>query len=453
MPEIEILKMTQLKGVALASGHDMYWLEVDAGGGREVALIREFSGGDYDYEILHTGKLANLWAQAILIAHKFPLSSSAFTVNTQAEFFADADFLQPLENLSIRFAEESLSNIMAMGTGFGDPEDITQDILLHHVPVAGDLVYLNSKRENVEGPGKPAAKEKQRRTSPPPIVLALKQGNPNWNHEEIPKAQRFWIDEANALAVQSALNRRKPLLIIGEPGTGKTTLAQCIAAWNDLPYTGVGASGNFDEFRLQGYQTIRDGEMRYVMAEFARRVEVGGLLHIDEQAFMPPEVLAFLNSLFDDRRELQLSGYDGRVIKAHPDLFIVVTQNPNDGRFAGQSDMNVATYDRFARIRLPYLDIEQEVEMLRTKCPDAQASFVREVVRLGRMVRESYRNGNFRTYWTPRSMINLIDWVTDGVPLDFAVRNTLVEPLARTEEDELDLREMAEKALTGLVRL
>src|SRR5262249_58018658 len=58
-------------------------------------------------------------------------------------------------------------------------------------------------------------------------------------------AERYLVDDALATAVFLALEIRRPLLVEGEPGVGKTELAKALAAATEVPL-----------LRLQCYEGI-----------------------------------------------------------------------------------------------------------------------------------------------------------------------------------------------------
>jgi len=220
-----------------------------------------------------------------------------------------------------------------------------------------------------------------------------------------------------------------------------------------MRYVLISCSGNMDEFHLQGFQVLENGETRWVETEFVKAVREGGVIHFDEYAFLHPEAKAYLASLFDDRRVLQLTAFGGEIIEAHPDCIFIATQNPDNGRFGGQHESNEAWDDRFLTIHMDYLEPEMEVEMLMSRTPNANRQFVREVVNLANRVRELFRRNEIDNTWTPRAMTDLIRLVTDGVPLDVALKLALYDRVARDSTQVRALRDLAETCITGAIRL
>lgn len=269
----------------------------------------------------------------------------------------------------------------------------------------------------------------------------------------VPEKIPFFIKDELVAVIQSAINWRRPIRLVGEPGTGKSTFPRYLASELGMRYVLISCSGNMDEFHLQGFQVLENGETRWVETEFVKAVREGGVIHFDEYAFLHPEAKAYLASLFDDRRVLQLTAFGGEIIEAHPDCIFIATQNPDNGRFGGQHESNEAWDDRFLTIHMDYLEPEMEVEMLMSRTPNANRQFVREVVNLANRVRELFRRNEIDNTWTPRAITDLIRLVTDGVPLDVALKLALYDRVARDSTQVRALRDLAETCITGAIRL
>lgn len=269
----------------------------------------------------------------------------------------------------------------------------------------------------------------------------------------VPGPRKLFLDPGKAQVIQSAINWRRPILLEGEPGTGKTTLPAVIAYELGMRLTVVSCSGNMDEFHLQGYQALVKGQTVTKVSQLVKTVQEGGVLHLDEFAFLHPEAKAWLASLLDHRRELHLTAFGGEVIKAHPDLIIIASQNPDNGRFGGQHQANEAWNDRFLKIEMDYLSPEDEVQLLLTETPQAEPAFVRQVVQLANQVRGLYRNQKIDNPWTPRAMTDLIRMAVDGVPLELALKYALVDRLGQDETQKRALADLAQNTLPGVIAL
>lgn len=270
---------------------------------------------------------------------------------------------------------------------------------------------------------------------------------------KVPELRPVYLESSTAKILEAAIRRRRNIRLVGEPGTGKSTIPMQVAATAGLDYYVYSCSGNTDERQLQGYYILENGNTVLVQSHIVKAVKEGGVLHFDEWALLQPEVKGYLNSLLDFRRELHLTAFDGEVIKAHPDLIVIVSQNPDDGRFGGHQEGNEAIDDRFITVRVNHLPPALEEQMLMDMVPEASVSLVSEVVALANTLRAGYRadQSYLKSPWTPRAMMSLLELVSDGVPLKDAVDCTLVDRIATEDENaRMTLLDLATTHISGL---
>ena len=122
----------------------------------------------------------------------------------------------------------------------------------------------------------------------------------------------------------------------GPPGTGKTLGVKAFAAETGLPYYYIPADPNVMTVeQLLGWKEIvtgDDGKMRTVWHDgtIVKAAKTGGILGIDEWTLLDAEVQTRLHELLDAQRRLSLEGLAGFTVNAHPDLFIVLSGNPQE---------------------------------------------------------------------------------------------------------------------------
>jgi len=80
-------------------------------------------------------------------------------------------------------------------------------------------------------------------------------------------------------------------------------------------------------------------------------VRRGGILHFDEVNVFPPSVMLRLDELMDAKRQLNMQDLTGEIVKAHPDLFIIFTKNPDD--YNGVNKVPVQVLNRSKQLWLP----------------------------------------------------------------------------------------------------
>lgn len=235
----------------------------------------------------------------------------------------------------------------------------------------------------------------------------------------------------------------KNLLLYGPTGSAKTMFAEAYAEANQM-YTAL-VSGNYamEPRQILG-GLVGDGNGGWVWQDGVA-VEVirnGGLLLLDELNFIPSKIATVLFPLLAGQRHVTLLDNRGETIKAHHDLLVIATMNPN---YAGTLDLNAALRNRFTIQRRWGYDTAVESTLIRS-------AHLREVAGLLRS-----KEGSEELY-TPTPTNSLMDFERLAVDLgmDFAFDNFL----SRYGDDEQGKVQMVmdahrfdiEEEITGVVR-
>jgi hypothetical protein len=150
------------------------------------------------------------------------------------------------------------------------------------------------------------------------------------------------------------------VLVYGPTGPGKTSWVYAYAAIDKLPCYSISCSAGMDPTVLFGKYNPTDTPGKYVWQDgpVTSMVRNGGVLLINEVNFMPARIQSVLFSVFDKRRQIQLTEHNGEVITAHSDFQVIADMNPG---YEGTRDLNPAFKNRFA-IKVKW-DYEREVEI------------------------------------------------------------------------------------------
>ena len=207
----------------------------------------------------------------------------------------------------------------------------------------------------------------------------------------------------------------KPMLIEGPPGVGKTELAKVIAKSFDR-----------DFFRIQCYEGITFeqivGEWNYqkqlLHLEAAKNDSNKEEKIFDEEYFIRRSLLnAFLNEkdsvlLIDeiDKADEEVESFllqalgeqeitinDLGTFQLQNDLIVILTSN-------SQRSLLDETKDRCLFLYIPYPTVEREIEIVKSKIPDADDELVSTVVKLVHRIR------NLNLMKKP-SVRGTVDWV------------------------------------------
>lgn len=159
-----------------------------------------------------------------------------------------------------------------------------------------------------------------------------------------------------------------PTLLVGETGTGKTSLVRELAQSHGKTYTRFSITGETTVDDFVGKYILKDGETQWQDGILLTAVKGGYYLVVDEINAALPEILFVLHSLLDDDKYVTVPQKDNSTVKPHKDFRFFATMNPVD-EYAGTKELNKAFHSRFAmvlEIKYPTRDIE--IDILKKRC-------------------------------------------------------------------------------------
>ncbi|KAF5102622.1 hypothetical protein D0Z00_000332 [Geotrichum galactomycetum] len=136
---------------------------------------------------------------------------------------------------------------------------------------------------------------------------------------------------ANALRVMRGMQVKKPILLEGSPGVGKTSLITAIAKVSGNQLTRINLSEQTDLIDLFGSDSPAEGggadQFVWRDAPFLRAMQQGEWVLLDEMNLASQSVLEGLNACLDHRGETYIPELD-RTFKCHPNFTVFAAQNP-----------------------------------------------------------------------------------------------------------------------------
>lgn len=193
--------------------------------------------------------------------------------------------------------------------------------------------------------------------------------------------------------IMAAVVLRKPVLLKGPTGAGKTRLAESISAVFGQPMQSINSSVDLDAEALLGFKTLvqRDGQshIEFVEGPVVTAMKKGHLLYIDEINMAKAETLPILHSALDHRR-MMTNPFTGEVIEAHPDFGVVAAINEG---YIGTSPMNEALKNRFISYPIPYLTGKQLSQLWDREYPGADPKLKELMLNLAEDLMKQVENG------------------------------------------------------------
>jgi nitric oxide reductase NorQ protein len=202
------------------------------------------------------------------------------------------------------------------------------------------------------------------------------------------------------------------VLIYGPTGPGKTTAVEAWCAERGLRMATVSGNASMESRQLFG-GFIPDGEGSYAWIDgpVTDVVRNGGVLLLDEMNFISPKIYTTLYPLTDGRRSITLLDHMGETIKAHEDLTIFATMNPD---YIGTTPLNFAMRNRFD-IQLAW-DYDDAVE--------AKLVESKSLLALTKQLRTEAAKGQYETPISTNMLMEISEFIADpDLGYDFAVEN------------------------------
>jgi MoxR-like ATPase len=196
--------------------------------------------------------------------------------------------------------------------------------------------------------------------------------------------ERYLVDEGLATVVFLALRLRKPLLVEGEPGVGKTELAKALASASGAPllrlqcYEGIDVQhALYDwDYPRQLLHLKAGGTAPLYSEEFLVRrpllealAHPGAVLLIDELDRADDEFEAFLLEFLSD---FQVTIPEVGVIRAGTPPAVVITSNRT-------RELHEALKRRCLYHWIEHPDLAREMAIAHARLPEAPESLVRQV--------------------------------------------------------------------------
>lgn len=271
----------------------------------------------------------------------------------------------------------------------------------------------------------------------------------HWEEEHkgnIPAIDPFYCWDPEVLeALWLSIVTQERALLVGPPGTGKTTAAQQLAAWMRQPFARFNGKDGIDPAAFLGYAWATKEGMEWKDGLMPQAVQNGYFVVVDEIFKLPPGVQMSMQSLYEQGGFLMLDEKPGTIKDKHvypaPSFFLCATDNTKgtgDGleSYAAGQMQDISSLDRFGITQeVKYLSKSAEIGMLQKRYPTVDHGAITRAVSFANLVRTAFlQNHDLALTMSPRGLCVTCKLVEQGLSLGDALQLAYVNKLGDDQE-------------------
>lgn len=241
----------------------------------------------------------------------------------------------------------------------------------------------------------------------------------------------YYITDSNRSLLNACIETNSAALLIGETGTGKTTVVREMAKEKGKVLIRISVNGSMGVEEILGKWLVNAGTTVWQDGILTMALREGHWVVMDEINAALPEILFVLHSLLDDDRKIFLPEKDNEIVYPHADFRFFATMNPPE-EYAGTKDMNKALLSRFtAVLNVDVLDPISEGTLLQQKGADVKTASI--LLHIAGALREKKKKDMIFYFCSTRDLVQCVNLMGHGLKIGDAVKGSIVNKMTAKE--------------------
>lgn len=233
------------------------------------------------------------------------------------------------------------------------------------------------------------------------VFLPIHLDNPN--PEFVPSSLKFENNKSMVEQIAVAINKRLPILLIGETGTGKTSVIRHLANKTSNCFRRVNHSGGTTVDDIKGKILINEKGTYWIDGVLIEAMRKGWWYLADEINAASAEINFVYHSLLDDDGFVVLEEHNGEVVRPHPNFRFFAAMNPMT-EYAGTKELNKALLSRFVVVKTDFPSPSTEEKILVTRT-GIDSEVAKKMIKFASDIRTNHIKGKSEFILSTRELL------------------------------------------------